>query len=78
MVEGNNQNLEVGCKPIDIDLEENNCLVVERDVDKWGSAELKRSGAQVYLAVVHDFFTAPDNQVELWLAVEILDQRLSL
>ena len=45
--EGNSQNLEASCKPVEIDLEGNSCLGVEQAADKWGPAELDTSGAQV-------------------------------
>ena len=44
-VEGNNQNLGAGCKPVEIDLEVNSCLEVEREADKWDPAEFDKSGA---------------------------------
>ena len=51
VVEGNNQNLEAGCKLIEIDLEDNNHLGVERVVGKWGPTEPDELGAQADLAV---------------------------
>ena len=46
VVEGNNQNLGEGCKSVEIYLEGNNCLGVERDVGKWDPAEPDKLGAQ--------------------------------
>ena len=51
VVEGNNQNLRAGCKPIKIDLEDNNCLGVEQAVGKWGPAKPDKLGAQADSAV---------------------------
>ena len=53
-VEGNNQNLGVGCKPVETDLEGNNRLGVEWAADKWDPAESNKSGAQVDLAVAQN------------------------
>ena len=44
-VEGNNQNLGAGCKPVAIDLGGNNHLGVERAVDKWDPAKPGKLGA---------------------------------
>ena len=46
VVEGINQNLGAGFKPVEIDLEDNNCLGVEQAVGKWGLAEPDKLGAQ--------------------------------
>ena len=43
VVEGNNQNLGVGCKPTETKLEGNRCLGVERAAGKWDLAELNKS-----------------------------------
>ena len=37
----------MGCIPVDIDLEGNNCLGVKRAIDKWGPAELDKLGVEV-------------------------------
>ena len=45
VVEGNNQNLGAGCRPVETDLASNNRLRVERVVGKWGPAEPDKLGA---------------------------------
>ena len=45
VVEGDNQNLGAGCKPVKIDLGGNNRLGVERAIDKWDPTELGKLGA---------------------------------
>ena len=45
VVEGNNQNLGAGCKPVETDLDGNSHLGVERAAGKWGPAKLDKSGA---------------------------------
>ena len=47
VVEGNNQNLGVGCKPVETDLEGNNRLGVKQVVGKWDPAELDKLGTRV-------------------------------
>ena len=51
VVEGNNQNLGVGCKPFKTELEGNSRLGVEQAAGKWGPAEPDKSGTQVDSAV---------------------------
>ena len=46
-VEGNNQNLGVGCKLVETDFEGNNCLGVEWVVDKWGPVDMDKLAAEV-------------------------------
>ena len=51
VVEGNNQNLGAGCKPVETDLAGNNRLGVERVVGKWDPVEPDKLGAHVGSAV---------------------------
>ena len=50
-IEGNNQNLGVGCKQVETDLEGNSHLRVERAVGKWDPAESNKSGTHVGSAI---------------------------
>ena len=45
VVEGNNQNHGVGCKPLETNLEGNSHLGVEWSAGKWGPAEPDKLGA---------------------------------
>ena len=51
VVEANNQNPGAGCKPVEIDLEDNNRLGVEKVAGKWGLVELDELGTQADSAV---------------------------
>ena len=53
-IEGNNQNLGVGCKPVETDLEGNSRLGVKRAAGKWDPAEPDKLGAQAGLVVVYN------------------------
>ena len=44
VVEGNNQNLELGCKPVETGLEGKNHLGVERVPGKWGPTKSDKLG----------------------------------
>ena len=46
VVEGNNQNLGAGCKPIETNLEGNSRLGVKWAAGKWDPTELDKLGAQ--------------------------------
>ena len=45
-VEGNNQNLGVGCKLVGTDLEGNSFLGVKQDAREWDPADPNKLGAQ--------------------------------